>query len=161
MLKTILNIVLIMSFSLGGVFAAPQLEPSQHLILTTEESSIISPPEQNAIRQGTRDIIHSESHQYQIKNLIASQQSIESQQDATQKTLQLVHKLINYALSLVSLIALIVLIFAGVQMTTAGGDDGKFKAGAKALKKIAIAIVGIGISWMIVSLIFRFLEKIS
>ena len=158
MLKTILNIVLIMSFSLGGVFAAPQLEPSQHLILTTEESSIISPPEQNAIRQGTRDIIHSESHQYQINNLIASQQSIESQQDATQKTLQLVHKLINYALSLVSLIALIVLIFAGVQMTTAGG---KFKAGAKALKKIAIAIVGIGISWMIVSLIFRFLEKIS
>lgn len=148
-------------FLSGQVFAAPQLEPSQHLILTTEESSIISPPEQNAIRQGTRDIIHSESHQYQINNLIASQQSIESQQDATQKTLQLVHKLINYALSLVSLIALIVLIFAGVQMTTAGGDDGKFKAGAKALKKIAIAIVGIGISWMIVSLIFRFLEKIS
>lgn len=154
---------LLCSFSLlsGQIFAVSQLEPSPHLILTTEGSSIITPPENNAIRQGTHDIIHSESHQYQINNLITTQQSIDSQQDATQRTLQLIHKLINYALSLVSFIALIVLIFAGIQMITAGGDDGKFKAGSKALKKIAIAIIGIGISWIIISLIFRFLKTIS
>lgn len=149
-------------FLLGGqIFAISQLEPTNHTILTTEETSIITPPESNAIRQGTRDAIHSESHQYQINNLLETQQSIESQNDATQRTLQLIHKLINYALSLVSFIALIVLIFAGVQMVTAGGDDGKFKTGIKTLKKVAIAIIGIGISWMIVSLIFWFLGTIS
>ena len=161
MLKTTLKILLIASFSLGGAFAVPQLEPKPHTILTTEETSIITPPESNAIRQGTHDAVHSESNQHKIHNLIETQQSIETQNDATQRTLQLIHKLINYALSLVSFIALIVLIFAGVQMTTAGGDDGKFKAGSKALKKVVIAIIGIAISWMIVSLIFWFLGTIS
>ena len=39
---------------------------------------------------------------------------------------------------MLSLVAFCVLLYAGFQMATAAGDDGKFKAGNKTLKKIAI-----------------------
>lgn len=160
MIRTILIWCWIFALALGNVFAVSSVSPSTDSILTTDDSAIITPPEENAIREGTHDIIKSKDSSQSVESLLETQTKIENQQDATQRTLNLVHKIINYALSLVSVIAFIVLIFAGFQMVTAGGDDGKFKSGSKALKKIVIAIVGIAVSWMIVSFIFWFLETV-
>lgn len=161
MFKTILSTLLIIAFSLGGTFATSPLAPTSSSILTTEWSAVITPPEDNAIRQGAHDIIKSKESGEEVSNLLETQNKIEDQKDATQRTINLIHKIINYALSLVSFVALIILIFAGIQMVTAGGDDGKFKAGQKAIKKITIGIIGIGISWLIVSFIFRLLRTLT
>ena len=47
------------------------------------------------------------------------------------------------------------LIYHGFLMVTATGDDTQYKKGIKGIKFAAIAIAGIGASWLIVSAIFR------
>lgn len=146
--------------SIGTTFAIEVPWEIPDPILTTEHTSIITPPDDNAIREGTRDIIHSENGQYKVNNLLETQEKIETQADATKRTLNIVHRLINYALGLVSFVALVVLIFAGFQIVTAWGDDNKAKAGNKALKKVSIGIIGLAISRMIVSFIFWILYSV-
>ena len=74
---------------------------------------------------------------------------------------KLIKRLINYALGLVSLIALIILLIAGVQMATAAGDDKKFWAGKASLLKVARAIWWIAVSWLIINFIFWIIEVIT
>ena len=40
-------------------------------------------------------------------------------------------------------------------MVTSAGDETKYKAGFKVLKNAAIGLIVIGLSWIIVSIIFR------
>lgn len=145
---------------IGISYALPAVGPQTETILTNDSQQIIVPPENNAIREGTHDIIQSPDSASKIENLLETQQ-IENQSDATTKTINLIHRIINYALSFVSIIALVVLIYAGIQMTTAAGDDKKYQAGKTTLKKITIGIIGIGISWLIISFIFWFLSTIT
>lgn len=147
--------------SIGISFALPAVGPTPDSILTNDSEQIITPPEDNAIREGTRDITHSSESSNKIENLLETQEQIGSQNDATTRTINLIHRIINYALGLVSIIALVVLIYAGIQMTTAAGDDKKYQTGKVTLKKITIGIIGIGISWFIVSFIFRLLNTIT
>jgi hypothetical protein len=79
---------------------------------------------------------------------------------AQNQTLQLVKNIINYALGFLALIALIYLLYNGFLIMTAGGDDAQYKQGIKSLQYAAIAIAGIGASWLIVSIIFRLLNLI-
>lgn len=141
-------------------FALQPPWPQQEVILTTEHESIITPPDQNAMREGSYTTIHGDQWG-KISNLIETQNKIEDQKDATTRTIKLIQRIINYALGFVSVIALVILIFAGFQMITATGDDGKYQSGKKALKKISIAIIGIGLSWLFVSFIFWILAIIS
>ena len=60
---------------------------------------------------------------------------------------------INWTLGILSLIALVVLLWGGFQMVTAAGDEGKYKKGFTILKQAAIGLVIIGVSWLIVSAI--------
>lgn len=154
-------ILLLSSLCFIGIgYALPAVWPTTETILTEDSQQIITPPEENAIREGTHNIIQSSDSANKIENLLETQ-PIASQDDATMRTIKLIHRIINYALSLVSVIALVVLIYAGIQMTTAAGDDKKYQAGKSTLKKITIGIVGIGISWLIISLIFWFLATIT
>ena len=80
---------------------------------------------------------------------------------AQSQTLQLVQRIINYVLGFLALIALIYLIYNGFLILTAGGDDAQYKKGMGSLKYAAIAIAGVGASWLIVSLIFRLIALIA
>ena len=129
-------------------------------ILTTDQKKIINDIwKENALREWAYSAIHADNQK--IKNLINSNDQIKTQKDAEKKTFKLVWRLINYALGLISLISLIILIVAGVQMATAAGDDKKFWAGKASLLKIAKAIWGIAISWLIISMIFWVIDVIT
>lgn len=75
-----------------------------------------------------------------------------------QKAFYYIKKILNYALSFVSVIALGLLLYSFYGMLTGDGDKqfGKVK---ETLKGIAIAIVVMGIAWIIVSLLFWFYEN--
>ncbi|MEI7562240.1 MAG: hypothetical protein WCJ39_00515 [bacterium] len=79
---------------------------------------------------------------------------------AKNATLQVVKNIVNYALGLLSLIALVYLIFNGFLILTAGGDDTQYKKGLKSIKNALIAIAGIGASRLIVSAIFRLISLV-
>jgi hypothetical protein len=61
---------------------------------------------------------------------------------------------LNWVLGLLSLIALVVLLYGGFNMVTAAGDEAKYKKGFKILQQAAVGLAIIGLSWIIVSFIF-------
>lgn len=68
---------------------------------------------------------------------------------------------INWALWMLALIALVVLLLGGFQMVTAAGDDGKYKKGFKILQQAAVGLVFIGVSRLMISLIFWLLKTVA
>lgn len=52
------------------------------------------------------------------------------------------------------------MIYHGVLIITAAGDDAQYKKGMKGIKFAAIAIIGIGLSWIFVSSIFRLINEV-
>lgn len=87
-------------------------------------------------------------------DVVSATDKIGSHQKAQNKTMAIVKNIINYALWMVALIALVYLIYHGFLMVTASGDDTQYKQWLKGIKFATIAIVGIWTSWLIVSLIF-------
>jgi hypothetical protein len=61
--------------------------------------------------------------------------------------LDTIKKFINWMLGMLATIALVICLYAGFLMTTAAGDDGKYKKGMTILKQAAIGLVIIGLSW--------------
>ena len=86
---------------------------------------------------------------------------ISTQEEAEKYTIKYVQRLINWALGMLAFVALIVVLYGWFQMVTASGDDAKFKSWKKALKKVSIGIIGIGISWLIISFFFWFVKLIA
>lgn len=156
-----ISIVLLLSSVSASTFANNLLDKTKlNEILTTDQKEIIKDIwDQDALREWAYNTIHSDNQK--IKNLINSNDQIKTQKDAEKKTFKLIKRLINYALGLVSLIALIILLIAGVQMATAAGDDKKFWAGKASLLKVARAIWWIAVSWLIINFIFRIIEVIT
>lgn len=66
-----------------------------------------------------------------------------------------IKKFINRVLGLLALITLVIVLRGGFQMVTAAWDESKFKSGFKILKQAGIGLAVIGLSWFIVSAIFR------
>ena len=77
------------------------------------------------------------------------------------KLIDVIKSFINWALGILALIALVILLWGGFQMVTAAGDDTKYKNGFKILKQAAIGLIFIGVSWLVVSVIFRLLGVIG
>lgn len=82
-------------------------------------------------------------------------------QDNGDELIDIIKKVINRVLWLLSLIALILCLRWWFQMLTAAWDDGKVKTWTKILKNAAIWLVVIWISWLLVSLIFRIIRKFA
>ena len=156
-----ISIVLLLSWVSASTFANNLLDKTKlNEILTTDQKKIINDIwKENALREWAYSAIHADNQK--IKNLINSNDQIKTQKDAEKKTFKLIKRLINYALGLVSLIALIILLIAGVQMATAAGDDKKFWAGKASLLKVARAIWWIAVSWLIINFIFWIIEVIT
>lgn len=81
--------------------------------------------------------------------------------DQQDKLINVIRNFINWMLGILSLIALVILLWGGFQMVTAAGDDGKYKKGFKILTQAAIGLVFIWISWLVVSVIFWLLGVIT
>lgn len=96
-----------------------------------------------------------------IENIVGVGEQIDEHRTALENTLTIVKKSINYALWLLALVALIYLIYNGFMMVTAAGNETQFKKWVKGLKTAIIAIVWVGISRFIVSIIFWIIEKIT
>ena len=72
--------------------------------------------------------------------------------------LDFVQTAINYILTLLGLITIIILVYGGFQMVTAGGDDGKYKKGFTIVKQAVVGLILIGVSALIVNMIFYFVN---
>mgnify|MGYP007068085348 FL=1 len=69
--------------------------------------------------------------------------------------ISVIKNFINRILGLLALITLVIVLRGGFKMVTAAGDEGKFKEWFKILKQAGIGLAVIGLSWFIVSIIFR------
>ncbi len=111
----------------------------------------------NPIRAGAYAAIRNPDSQWKISEIEGVQgldNQIDSHTAAKIQTLQIINNMINYALSLLSFVALIYLMYHGFIILTAAGDDSKYKEGLKWIKYALIAIGGIGLSWIFISTIF-------
>lgn len=82
--------------------------------------------------------------------------------DAARETIaQLIQTVINYALALVGLVALVYLLYHGFLVLTAGDSEDRAGAGRKGIKYAAIAIIGIALSWTIISFVFYVIFEIA
>jgi amino acid transporter len=75
--------------------------------------------------------------------------------------IDVIKSFINRALGMLALIALVVLLFGGFSMVTAAGDEAKYKKGFKILQQAGIGLVFIGVSWLMVSVIFWLLGVVG
>ncbi len=67
---------------------------------------------------------------------------------------------INWILWILATIALVICLYGWFKMVTAAGDEKKYGEWLKVLKYAAIGLAIIGLSWMIVSVIFRFVATL-
>lgn len=67
---------------------------------------------------------------------------------------------INWILWILATVALVVCLYGWFKMVTAAGDEKKYQDGLKVLKYAAIWLAIVGLSWMIVSVIFWFVNTL-
>ena len=70
------------------------------------------------------------------------------------KLIRVVRTAINWVLWMLSLVALVIALYAGFLMMTSGGDEKKYSKWVGLLKWAGIGLAIIALSWLIVSLIF-------
>ena len=68
---------------------------------------------------------------------------------------------INWALGMLATVALVICLYAGVKMMTAGGNQGQYDAWFDMIKKAAIGLVIIGCSWLIVSFVMWIIWNVT
>ena len=139
-------------------------DATKYQILNQQEDNILDTmkDQKDTWRKGAQDAIksHDGNDNYKIDHLINSDTEITSQWEAQTRLLQTIWRMVNYALGLVGLISFVLLIVAGITMVTNAGDDKAQEEGKKTLLKIARAIAGIAVSWLIISFIFWLIEQI-
>ncbi len=114
----------------------------------------------NPLRDWTYTAIQSPDSESEIWGIQWIDNKIEDHDSAREKTFTIVKNLINYALGLLSLIALIYVIYHGIIIITAAGDDSKYKQWLKWIRTAAIALVWIWLSRIVVSSIFRLIFEV-
>ncbi|PJA48070.1 MAG: hypothetical protein CO170_03870 [candidate division SR1 bacterium CG_4_9_14_3_um_filter_40_9] len=145
-----------------GLSSLAQFEvPGNATIYTEEQTQVINADDlSNPIREGAYKVINAEDNipKNKVGGLVSADIEIETHDTAKLQTLSIIRNIINYALGLVSLVALIYLIYHGVLVLTAAGDETQYKRGIKGIQFAAIAIAGIGLSRLIVSFVFYIIQ---
>ncbi len=80
--------------------------------------------------------------------------------NAKNRVINILNIIINYTLGLLAMVALVYLMYHGVLILTAAGDEERFNTGLKWIQYAAIALAGIGLSWLVISLIFYLIDFI-
>lgn len=148
---------IIMYASLLVVWYAQMIVPdSQNYILNENDQQVLNTENINdPLRDGAYNIIEPQWWTGALSGVVGAWESlISSHETAQNKVMTVVKNLINYALWMVALVALVYLMYHGFMILTAAGDEAQYKNGLKWVKFAAIALVGIGMSWLIVSAIF-------
>lgn len=156
-MKKILLLWIITTY-IVGLYSLAQFEvPGSATIYTEEQTQVISADElSNPIREGAFFVVN--SWDSGIGGIISSDNEIQTHETAKLQTLNIIRNIVNYALGLVSLVALIYLIYHGVLVLTAAGDETQYKKGLKWVQFAAIAMAWIGLSRLIVSFIFYIID---
>lgn len=68
---------------------------------------------------------------------------------------------INWVLSMLGIIALIILLYGGFNMVTAAGDDAKYKKGFTILRQAGIGLIFVWVAWLFVNIIMWFIGKLT
>lgn len=127
--------------------------PDQTKVINTEyNSSTINNPIEDWARRVTPDNAW----------LVGTDETeITDYMDALGQVLHVIQNVVNYALWILSLVALIYLIIHGFMILTAAGDDAKMKKWLKWVKNAFIAIAWIWLSWIIISFILWLINYIA
>lgn len=112
------------------------------------------------LRDGAYNIIDPVTWTGKLSGIVGVGDKISTHQNAQNKTMGVIKNIINYALWMLALVALLYLIYHGFLILTAAGDDAQYKKGVWGVKYAAIAMAGIGASWIIISAIFWLLALI-
>ena len=115
------------------------------------------------IREGMYDIIHNPTGDPSSVGGVIDYNNTEigTHKTALDATMALIQIVINYALAILAFIALVYLIYHGFLMVTASGDDKQFDKGKAGIKTASVALIGIGLSWLVVSLILWFITQLT
>jgi hypothetical protein len=95
-----------------------------------------------------------------VDNIIGNNQQIGTFGNAKNRVINILNTIINYTLGLLAMVALVYLMYHGILILTAAGDEERFNNGLKGIKYAAIALGGIGLSWFVISLIFYLIDFI-
>jgi hypothetical protein len=162
-MNRIKNIGVAMMFLLIGVSCSAGLEiPLSPTIFNDNQQRYVYPKGvDNAVREGISfPTKNPDQPNDKIGWIQWGDQYIENHDTAKERTLAIVINLVSYALLLASLVALIYLIYHGVLVITAVGDDARYKQGLKWIKYAAIALIGLWLSWVIINTIFWLIFEI-
>lgn len=113
------------------------------------------------IREWAYNIIHSSDNNHIVEWIVKENDPIETHWEALWDTLQIIRNVVNRALWMLSLVALIYIIIQWFIILTAAGDDNKQKKWIAWIKRAWLAIIWIGVSRFIVTFIFRIIRWIS
>lgn len=153
-----------MIFTCFSSARALQIPQTENYILNDNAQQVLNTQGVNdPIRDGAFRVVDSNgagAGSGELQGIVGPNGQITDHTSAQNQTLQLVKNIINYVLGFLALVALVYLIYNGFLILTAGGDDTQYKKGIASLKFAIIAIVGIGASWLIVSMIFKVLSII-
>jgi len=135
-------------------------------ILTTDINEAVNTDVWSAtiwdpIRQWAYQVVRSDDWDYTLAWIVDNDNEITQHSTALNRTLWIINNIINRALGILSLVALIYLIVHWFIMITAAWDETKYKKWLKWIKYAAIAIAWIWLSRFIISLIFRIIEGIT
>ncbi len=82
-------------------------------------------------------------------------------QTSREKTTRYIKGPVNYFLWIVWLVALIYLLYHGFQTLISGSNEDQQKKWIEGMKYGAIALIGVGVAWFILSLIFRLINLVT
>lgn len=113
------------------------------------------------IRQWAYQVVKSDDGNYTIDGIVDNDSEITKHSTALNRAFWIIKNIINRALWLLSLVALIYLLIHWFMIVTAAWDEAKYKKWLKWITNAAIAIWWIWLSWFIVSFIFRVITNIA
>lgn len=129
---------------------------NNNTILTQDENDVVGQEVRNSdepLRDGSFKIGES------IDNIYNDQLS--DTETSRDKTTRYIKWPINYVLGIVGLVALIYLIYHGFLTVTAWSNEEQQKKWLEGVKYGAIAIIGLGVAWFLLSLIFRLINIVT
>ena len=92
-------------------------------------------------------------------SLSGNANAISGAKNANSTLLDTIKSAIKWILGILATVAVVICLYAGFIMMTSAGDENKYKNGMKVLKYAAIWLAIILLSWLIVSMVFWFVNK--
>ena len=114
------------------------------------------------LRQGAFKVINAQDNNPENKlwGITSADTEITTHPQSESAVLKIISNIINYALGLVSLVALIYLIYHGILVLTAAWDETQYKRWLKWVKYAAIALAWLWLSRILISFIFYVINGI-